>query len=142
MVSIKQRLSIAAPIEKVYQALTSQEGLSGWWTTDTKAEPEIGSVATFRFGPEYHKEMKVTELKSPTHVKWLCIEAIDEWMGSTISFDLEQNGEKSTLTFAHDEWKQYSPTYAVCTYDWAQFLRSLKLLCETGKGRPYPTPFD
>lgn len=40
------------------------------------------------------------------------------------------------LVFHHDDWKDYTPMFAECSYTWGQFLRSLNLFCETGKGRP------
>ena len=160
MPHIRHELLIGAPAEKIYSAITSKEGLSAWWTPDVEAKPEPDSVARFPFGPQYFKEMKITELKSATQVKWLCVAGADEWIGTTISFILEpgnqkallnthpeitdqlqqqSNGDETTLLiFHHDNWKEYTPMYAECNYTWGQFLRSLKLFCETGKGRPWP----
>ena len=135
--SICHRLLIKMPVEKVYEALTTQEGLSGWWTPDTKAKPEAGTVSRFAFG-DYFKEIKVEELKTYSSVKWLCIKAYEDWIGTTIRFDLEPHSKGATLFFRHDGWREYSEGFASCSYDWALFLRSLKFLCETGKGFPYP----
>lgn len=160
MPNIRHEVLIAAPADEIYKALTCQEGLSAWWTPDTKAKPERDSVARFPFGPEYFKEMKIAELKPLEQVKWICITGVDEWIGTTISFEL-QPGDKETLLnshpemkdqiqqkrnahqvtlliFHHDNWKDYTPMFAECNYTWGQFLRSLKLLCETGKGQPWP----
>lgn len=136
--SIYHRLLIEAPVEKVYQALTTQEGLAGWWTPDTLAKPEVGSILRFAFGPDYFKEMKVEELKPYSKVKWLCIKAYEEWVGTTLTFELEPHRKGCILFFHHDGWKNYTPEFASCSYDWALFFRSLKFLCETGKGFPYP----
>jgi len=136
--SIYHKLLIEAPVEKVYGALTTQKGLAGWWTPDTVAKPEIGSVARFAFGPSYFKEMEITELKPYSSVKWLCLKAYEEWVGTTITFELEPHRKGSTLSFHHDGWAAYTSEFAGCSFDWALFLRSLKLLCETGKGIPYP----
>lgn len=62
MKSIYHRLQIQAPAEKVYEALTTQKGLAGWWTPDTTAKPETGSIARFTFD-DYFKEMRIEELK-------------------------------------------------------------------------------
>lgn len=136
--SICHRLLIEAPVEKVYEALTTQEGLAGWWTPETIAKPEVGSISRFTFGPDYFKEMKVEELKPYNKVKWLCLKAYEEWIGTTITFELEPHHRGASLFFHHDNWKEYTPEFAGCSYDWALFLRSLKFLCETGKGLPYP----
>jgi uncharacterized protein YndB with AHSA1/START domain len=160
MPNIHHEVLIGASVEKVYNAITSQEGLSAWWTPGTSAKAEVGSVASFPFGPKYHKEMKIIELDPNKQVKWNCIAGVDQWIGTALTFTLlggdkrslqneryelggqleqQENFEKGTLViFHHDNWKAYSDMYAECNYTWGQFLRSLKLLCETGKGRPYP----
>ncbi len=160
MPNIHQELLIGAPAEKIYNAITSQEGLSAWWTPGANAKPEVDSVARFPFGPDYFKEMKITELKPSRLVKWTCIKGEGEWVGTHLSFELvegnkqsltksrpelqgqieqQKNFDKGTLLiFHHDDWKEYTPMFAECSYTWGQFLRSIKLLCETGKGRPWP----
>lgn len=160
MPNIRHELLIAVSAEKVYNAITSQEGLAAWWAPDTKATAELNSVARFSFGPVYFKEMKITELQPFELVTWLCIAGADEWIGTIISFtlipvdkatglktyseiggQLDQQSNDSIITllrFQHDDWKAYTPMFAECSYTWAQFLRSLKLFCETGKGKPFP----
>ncbi len=141
MKSILHRLEINAPREKVYEALTTQQGLSGWWTPETKATPEVGSIARFAFGPDYFKEMKIEELEPPNRVKWLCVKGYKDWIGTTMTFELQPDEKETLLFFRHDGWKEYTQGFAACSYDWAIFLRSLKFLCETGKGLPYPNHY-
>ncbi|RNL90396.1 SRPBCC domain-containing protein [Sinomicrobium pectinilyticum] len=141
MKSINHKLVIEAQIEKIYESLTTQKGLAGWWTAKTKAKPEIGSTIRFEFEPDYVKEMKIEELQTNSKVKWLCVGAYEEWIGTTISFELRPHKRGTSLTFYHDGWKDSAETYTGCNYDWAIFLRSLKLLCETGKGLPYPNHY-
>ena len=159
MASLNHRVLIQAPAEDVYRLLTTGAGLSGWWTK-SEARPEVGSIARFEFGPSYRKEMRITELVPSRRVGWMCIAGTDEWVGTTIHFELEcrdsgamvaahpeiggqaehmgQADEVTLLIFHHDGWKTGSPMFAECNYTWALFLRSLKLLCETGTGRPSP----
>lgn len=136
--SIYHRLLIEAPVEKVFEAISTQEGLAGWWTPDTQAKPQVGSMLRFGFGPDYYKEMEVTELKPYSSVKWLCLKAYEEWIDTTLTFELEPHAKGSVLLFHHDGWAAYTQEFASCSYAWALFFRSLKFLCETGKGFPYP----
>jgi uncharacterized protein YndB with AHSA1/START domain len=160
MPNIYQQLLIAAPAGKVYTAITSQEGLSAWWTPHATAAAELNSIARFPFGDGYFKEMKITKLEPSRKVEWACLKGDDQWVATTISFELiagdktaliesrsELRGqieqldnvpESTVLIFSHNDWSGYTPMFAECSYTWAQFLRSLKLLCETGKGRPWP----
>ena len=159
MPGIHHAVIIGSPIEKVYNAISSEEGLSAWWTPNARARAEINSVARFYFGPVYFKEMKILDLKPFGLVKWACVSGAEEWVGTNISFKLlfgdkkslsgshpEMNGQLeqqiddqgTLLIFKHEDWKEYTPMFAECSYTWGQFLRSLKLFCETGKGRPFP----
>jgi hypothetical protein len=159
MPHIHHAVLIAAPKEKVYNALTTQEGLSGWWTPHAMAHPTLNSIARFPFGDHYFKEMLVTSLLPFELVQWKCIQGAEEWMGTNISFKLQPfskeklkdtypemqgqaeqqaNDEGTLLIFHHNDWREDTLMYAECNYTWAQFLTSLKLLCETGKSRPWP----
>lgn len=155
MPNIRHELFIGAPVEKVYQAITSQEGLSAWWTPQTTASPAIGSILRFSFGAEYFKEMEVTALEPFELVTWNCRAGFHEWVGTDISFRLFAGDRDSLLKahpeaagqivdggvllkFEHNNWREDTAMYAECNYTWGQFLRSLKLFCQTGKGTPWP----
>lgn len=138
MQHIRHRLRIGAPANKVYDAITTQEGLAGWWCRDTTAKPETGTVARFVFSPDYFKEMAITELQPLRLIRWTCTKGYEEWIGTRIAFELQPDGDTTVLSFHHEGWTDYTPMYMACNYHWALFMRSLKLLCETGKGRPDP----
>ncbi|KAA5536728.1 SRPBCC domain-containing protein [Taibaiella lutea] len=160
MPNIHHQVFIIAPAEKIYDALTSRDGLASWWTPKTETSAGLHSVARFTFGGTYYKEMKIKELKPPVLVKWKCIAGADEWKGTSLSFKLEEGTKEALiethpemqdqfqqsqpaakgtlLIFHHDDWKAYTPMFAECNYTWGQFLKSLKLFCETGKGKPWP----
>jgi uncharacterized protein YndB with AHSA1/START domain len=40
----------SSSLDDVYKALTTVEGLSGWWTSDTRGETKVDGVIQFRFG--------------------------------------------------------------------------------------------
>jgi uncharacterized protein YndB with AHSA1/START domain len=135
MNDIRLNVSIKAAPDKIFNAITTQQGLESWWAKQTTAKPEVGFVNTFTFG-KFKNEMKVTELIPNKKVKWSCIASIDEWIGTEISFDLEEKDGRTILRFAHSDWRSVTDTFAGCTYDWALFMKSLKSLCETGIGTP------
>ena len=47
MADILHRIKIKAPPERVYEALTTEQGLADWWTKDVKIR--IDSIAEFGF---------------------------------------------------------------------------------------------
>jgi uncharacterized protein YndB with AHSA1/START domain len=135
MAEIRHNVVIKATPEKVYKAVTTQEGIESWWCKNTTAKPEVGFVNIFTFGKD-RSEMKVTELAPNKGTEWKCIKSTDEWTGTKISFDLEEKSGDTILRFAHEGWKAPTDMYAVCNYHWALFMKSLKSFCETGAGTP------
>jgi hypothetical protein len=65
MVDILHRIGIQTPTPgTAYEALTTVEGLAGWWTEDvTGVADELGGVLAFRFPPVGGFDMEVRELR-------------------------------------------------------------------------------
>ena len=42
-------IGIATPAETIYEAITTEEGIRAWWTTDVKMDDKAGSMAVFGF---------------------------------------------------------------------------------------------
>ena len=142
MPDILHRVGIkSSSLNDVYRALTTVEGLSGWWTTDTRGESpgedNVGGVLQFRFGAGGF-DMKVLELHPAKRVLWQVVDGPEEWIGTKISFDLEQRGDWTIVLFKHEGWKEPVEFMHHCSTKWAVFLLSLKSLLEAGKGAPHP----
>jgi uncharacterized protein YndB with AHSA1/START domain len=142
MFDILHRVGIKAPVDKVYQALATRDGLAAWWTHDTQGESKLGGAIKFLF----HKngellggfEMKVVDLKPGKRVLWQVVDGPEEWIGTQITFDLKQEGDYSIVLFKHQGWKEPVEFMYHCSTKWAIFWMSLKSLAETGKGQPSP----
>lgn len=135
METIRHKLVVKASPEQVYEAVTTQDGIKGWWCKDTTAKPELGFLNLFIFGP-YRNEMKVTALEPAKKVEWQCMQSVDEWVDTSISFELEEKNGNTILRFQHAHWRAATDFFAACNYDWALFMKSLKTFCETGTGNP------
>jgi len=140
MPDIRHRVAISAPLESVYEAVATPEGLSEWWTRDgVRGESSEGSKLRFFFGqPDPAAVMEVTRLDPDGHVSWNCIEGADEWVGTKITFDLTQTDNETVVLFTHADWRSPSEFMAHCSARWAYFLLSLKSYVETGTGTPFP----
>jgi uncharacterized protein YndB with AHSA1/START domain len=137
MPDILHRIATKATIaDDVLPALTTIDGLASWWTTDTEGDASVDGVIKFRFVPGGF-DMLVVEIK-PDRVRWEVAEGPDEWMGTTITFDLKQDGEHTVVLFAHEGWKEPVEFMNHCSTKWASYLMSLKDYVETGKGSPSP----
>ena len=142
MVDILHRVGIKSSLDEVYKALTTREGLAGWWTNNTQGESKVGGVLQFRFsagGAEIGgMEMKVLELDPAKRVLWQVVGGPEEWIGTRISWELKQDGEYCIVLFKHQDWKEPVEFMHHCSTKWAIFMMSLKSLVETGKGAPNP----
>src|SRR4051812_29500526 len=126
MVDILHKVGIkSSSLDEAYKALTTREGLSAWWTNDTKGESKVGDVIEFRFGAG-GIDMKVLELQPRKSVLWQVVAGPAEWIGTKVSFELEQAGDWTTVLFKHQGWKEPVDFMHHCSTKWGVFLLSLK----------------
>ncbi len=140
MPDIRHRVVVSAPLDRVYSAIATKEGLSDWWTRDgVRGESTEGSAIEFYFGqPEPAAVMEVTRLDPDGQVSWRCVGGADEWVGTQLTFSLAPKEDETVVLFTHAGWRDPSDFMAHCSARWAYFLLSLKSLVETGKGTPSP----
>jgi uncharacterized protein YndB with AHSA1/START domain len=139
MPDILQRVGIRSSIAKVYDAVATREGLARWWTTNTEGDERVGGRLAFRFGAGGF-DMKVLELRPCDRVRWEVVDGPPEWIGTTVEWEMRQEGEWAIVLFKHLGWKEPVEFMHHCSTKWALFLMSLKALVETGTG--FPDPLD
>ena len=140
MPDIRHRVAISAPLDRVYDAIATTEGISEWWTRDgVRGESSEGKRLQFFFGqPEPAAVMEVTQLHPRGNVSWNCVEGADEWVGTQLSFDLSRSDDETVVLFTHADWREPTEFMAHCSARWAYFLLSMKGYLETGRGTPFP----
>lgn len=142
----QQSLVVEANPAAVYAALTTAEGLRGWWTQDCDVQTKLGGSIKLRFGPN-HKEMRIERLEPGREVRWLCTGAHiavgelthrDEWVGTQLVFHLTpQDNGRTRLDFEHIGLLPALECYDLCSDGWRHFLGSLQQFAKTGRGTPY-----
>jgi len=135
MVDILHRVGIRAPADAVFNAVTTSEGLRGWWTDETELDEDI---IHFRFGERGFFDMKVLDREPEHHLRWQVVDGPAEWIGTKVNWDLRQEEDHTIVLFKHEGWKEPVEFMHHCSTKWGTFLMSLKALVETGKGAPYP----
>ena len=134
---IKHNVLFHCSANKVYNAISTPEGIQGWWTVDTIIVPEVGGMAEFIFGEKYHNKMEITDLQPDKRVAWHCVEGDQEWIGTDFTFELEGKDDHTLLRFGHNNWKSQTDFFAHCNFQWGRYMISLKKYCETGSGDPF-----
>jgi uncharacterized protein YndB with AHSA1/START domain len=143
MVDIIHRIGIKAPLASVVQAVSSVEGVAGWWARDTRGTSGAGGTIVARFtdpaGQEIGKmSFDVTRVQPDASVHWRFTDGPPEWVGTDVTFDLSRQGEYTIVVFGHRHWREAVEFTAHCSMKWATFLLSLRAYLETGKGLPSP----
>src|SRR5688572_29696744 len=119
MPDILHRVGIKSPPVNTYKALTTLEGLTAWWTTNTQGESsKVGGVVQFRFGDHGGFDMKVLELDPARRVLWQVVNGPEEWIGTRISFDLKQEDDFTIVLFKHQGWKEPVEFMHHCSTKW------------------------
>jgi uncharacterized protein YndB with AHSA1/START domain len=137
MQDIMYLIKIHASSERVYQAITTADGIRQWWTRDAAIEPKVGAAGEFGFnGKRFVAKITVEELNPVTRVRWKV--ANSAWQGNDIEFNLKADGNDTTLLFAHRGFPRADEGYASATTRWGFYLLSLKRYLQTGKGTPNP----
>src|SRR5947209_7972998 len=99
---LNHRIEIAASAEKIYRALTTEEGIQGWWTMDVKMDSQVGGKAVFGFmNHSMVFEMQIEQVTPPSVVRWKCVGGKSpDWIGTAQEFVLApQDGGEVLLKF-------------------------------------------
>lgn len=142
----QQTLTVAASSADVYAALSTMDGVRGWWSQDSDGSSAVGGTIHFRFGTCFN-DMRVERLEPGREVRWHCTRAHTvgdavrnegEWVGTELVFHLSEAGPgKTRIAFQHIGLVPSLECYGMCLKGWAHFLNSLQQYVETGEGTPY-----
>jgi uncharacterized protein YndB with AHSA1/START domain len=137
MPDILHRVGIQATAAKVFEAVATLDGLSHWWIVGTTGDAKPGGTIHFR--PEGGGfDMKVLESKPGETVKWKCVGGPDEWIGTEVTFRLQQKEDQTVVLFTHAGWREPVEFMHHCSTKWATFMLSLKNWIERAGGHPHP----
>jgi len=132
------QVNVKATPEAIYKAVSTADGLASFWTSESKAEPKVGSIASFGFGGPTQR-MRVDELVPGKRVKWTGLADFPNWGDTTVSWDLfpAESGETS-VTFRHANWPETvsQDDLGSINYTWGLIVERLKQYAETGKANP------
>ena len=139
----QSRLTLTASADAVFDALTTIEGLTGWWTPVT-GDGLAGGELTFSFGPGSQAVMRVDAAERGAGVRWTNIAChVEDWVGTTVHFDFEATPAGGTeLRFRHAGLTPQLECYSDCQSGWDHFIPSLRAYVETGTGNPNQSAAD
>lgn len=132
MADILHIFPIKGSVEKIFDAITTPNGLNCWWPLRSEGSPKLKNEYTFYFGPEYDWRAEVIEVSQNKSITWLMTSAMEDWMNTLVGFKLEPKTDHVQVTFFHNNWKDASEHYGISTFCWGQLLNGLKNYVEKG----------
>jgi uncharacterized protein YndB with AHSA1/START domain len=139
LATILLRVPVEADPNVAYDAVSTSEGLNGWWSNHTEGPQGVGSTMQVAF-PDAPMtfDFEITEETAGERVAWRCLSGPPEWIGTDVSFTIQTDDEGNTsVLFAHDGWKTTKESFPFIAYSWAQILPRLKKLVESGERDPF-----
>ncbi|MEO7965538.1 MAG: SRPBCC domain-containing protein [Gemmatimonadaceae bacterium] len=138
MPEILHDFPINATPEEVFAAVSTPTGLDSWWTLRSTGAAAEGQCFQLDFGPDYVWRARVTECRPAEAFELEMVEAMPDWTGSTVRFDLsEAVGGGTQLRFAHRGWDETSEHFRISSFCWAMYLRIMRRKLEHGEEVPY-----
>jgi uncharacterized protein YndB with AHSA1/START domain len=101
MLSIFHDFPIKAPVETVFAAMTTPEGLDCWWTKHARGQPALGEEYELYFGPEHDWRAKVSSLLPNEEFELEMIRADQDWTGTRVGIRLEPREDATWVRFRH-----------------------------------------
>lgn len=139
-------IRIHAPADAVFDAVTTTEGLTAWWSPVTGSGLTGGELRFPMVEGQPPLRIQVDEATRPGTVRWTVTECtfMEDWVGTRPTFTVTPLDDSSCeLTFEHRGLHDALECKQRCSRSWDHFVRtSLRELAEGGPGAPNRSPRD
>ena len=130
-------LILDAPVEDVWRAVTTGEGITQWFAPVAKVEPGVGGTITVGWGPGMEGTAPITAWEPGARFAWL----EDHGGGGmrVMEFTLEAQGGKTKLRLVHSGFgteASFDNEYDATHGGWLTFLACLRYYVEAMRSAP------
>lgn len=137
MSAISHDRVINASCATVYNALTTAEGLSSWFTAHIKGSGQLGTDWILMFENQPSFDWNIVAMDDKRHVLWKCLGGPGHSPGTEAEFHLKASPDNQcTLTISHQGWDKDDPKFDRCVEIWRTLMQHLQHYCETGIANP------
>jgi len=124
---------INASIAKVFDAISTPNGLDKWWTKRSSGKVDIGETFHFHFEPDYNWTAVVSKCTPDKEFELTMQNSDQDWKGSKVGFHLIDKNSVTEVQFYHTGWKENNEHLRISNFCWAMYLRILKRNLEFGE---------
>ncbi len=140
MPAIKHTFSTLAAPPRLFEALSTTEGLQSWWCKRCELSAAEGGQHRLRFdkgGQPIEMTFELSESRTNERVVWTCVKNDNPaWVGSTLVWEIEGDEQGSELRFVHDNFADEGPGYRGTVSGWPRFVASLQRVAMGEAGDP------
>ena len=139
MPDILMQFDVAAEPATVFGALTTKQGLAGWWSTRAEVPSGVGQVVKVSF-PDAPMtwDLQIVDSAEPDRLAWHCVGGPPQWINTDVAFGLGHKPDGGTLVmFDHRGFAEADAMFRIVSYHWAHILGRLASYAETGTPAPY-----
>lgn len=129
------RVTIDAPVEEVWRAITEGEKIQQWFAPQASVEPRLGGMMTLSWGPGMEGSAPITVWEPGRRFGW--VENAEGANPKTVEFELEAGGGKTRLRLVHSGFgpgAEFDAEYDSTHGGWLTFLEALRYLAEKKGG--------
>jgi uncharacterized protein YndB with AHSA1/START domain len=140
----QKTIRMEATPDAVFDALTTADGLTAWWT-GAAGSGETGGRLEFSMSTPDPLVVHVDGALRPTSVQWTVTECRFEpdWVGTRPTFTITPvDGDACELEFVHVGLTSELDCIDTCTSSWNHYITSLRDYVETGHGSPRGSDAD
>ena len=133
-------VDIAADKASIRAALSTQEGITSWWTTDANVSGGVGGRMALGF-PEAPMpfDLRVDEV-GDDRVRWTSVGSFPpHWEGTEVVWTIDDHpsGSGSQVFFEHRGFATADPMLGHTAYTWALLMGHLASYAQTGVADPF-----
>ena len=147
MAELYHQVWITAPSATVYEAISTEAGIAGWWDRPNAVKTDSGVVLEFNPGPEHGVlRARVAAAIPDRRIEWEFVSTHPRnspafaWTGTRVSFEITrravppwaaERADTAIVDFRHSGWDGRSEYLGFCNFAWGEALQKLKQWCES-----------
>ncbi|WP_351230941.1 SRPBCC domain-containing protein [Streptomyces sp. NPDC002133] len=141
MADIALQIRIDSDADTVYRAISTAEGVAGWFTTRAEIGEGVGALHRLSFpGAPMTWDFRIETAEPGKRLAQTVVAGPPQWIGTEIVYALEAHPEGGTVVrFDHTGFAEIDDMFREVTMGWAGMFLRLKENVETGSPVPYFT---
>jgi uncharacterized protein YndB with AHSA1/START domain len=135
MTDVRFRFDVDAPPARLLAAITTADGIRGFWTSRAAVPTVVGETLSLEFAQAPRPFDLRLEQSDERTVVWRTETSPPHWVGTTVRWDVEPRDGGSTVAFGHLGFDDDEEAGRVA-YTWGQIMVHLKQYAESGRRDP------